>query len=209
MVGDDHAFITRVAPSTSGPCSIERRPAPAQTEGILMIDIRPLADSDSIPELTSLLHRAYAELARMGLNYTAVDQTPETTAKRIRGGTCFVAHDAAELIGTVLVHPTYTTNHCEYFTRPGVACAHQFAVDPGRRSQGIGRLLLHRAEQWAAERGFSELAMDTAEPATHLVALYNRLGYHHVGQVQWPGKVYRSVVLSKRLAGEAAAHDRA
>jgi hypothetical protein len=42
-----------------------------------------------------------------------------------------------------------------------------------------------------------ELAMDTAEQATHLVELYTRLGYRHVGWVQWPGKVYRSVVLSK------------
>ena len=55
-----------------------------------MPHIRPFEESDSIAELTALLHRAYAHLRNMGLNYTAVDQTPEVTARRIRGGNCFV-----------------------------------------------------------------------------------------------------------------------
>lgn len=165
-----------------------------------MVDIRLLQDHDSIATLTSLLHRAYARLGRMGLNYTAVDQTPDTTARRIRGGTCFVATQGGELVGTILVQPTYASNDCEYFTRAGVACAHQFAVDPGRQGAGIGRMLLQRAEDWARDHGFAELAMDTAEPATHLVDFYGRLGYVPVGWVQWTGKVYRSVVLSKPLA---------
>lgn len=64
-----------------------------------MIRIRPLAESDSIADLTALLHRAYARLASMGLNYTAADQTAEITAKRIQGGSCFVAEVGAELVG--------------------------------------------------------------------------------------------------------------
>lgn len=47
-------------------------------------------------------------------------------------------------------------------------------------------MLLERAEQWAKESGYKELAMDTAEQATHLIELYTRLGYRHVGWVQWP-----------------------
>jgi len=31
------------------------------------------------------------------------------------------------------------------------------------------------------------------------VSLYTRLGFRPVGHVQWTGKVYRSVVLSKAL----------
>lgn len=41
--------------------------------------------------------------------------------------------------------------------------------------------------------------MDTAEQAQHLTKLYTGLGYERVGYVQWTGKVYRSVVLSKPL----------
>lgn len=165
-----------------------------------MLKVRPLLPSDSMVELTDLLHRAYSRLAAMGLNYTAVDQTPEVTAKRISGGQCYVAEWLGNMAGTIVVQPTYQKNECEYFTRAGVAAAHQFGVEPELQSRGIGRALLATAEGWATERGYRELAMDTAEPAEHLIKLYGRLGYKPVGSVQWSGKVYRSVVLSKVLA---------
>lgn len=165
--------------------------------------VRPLEPTDSIVALTSLLHRAYAVLGNMGLNYTAVDQSAEVTAQRIRGGTCYVATLGRELVGTIVVRPTCAKNECAYFTRPGVASAHQFAVDPLHQGKGLGRLLLQQAEHWALQAGFRELAMDTAEPAAHLVDFYGRLGYRPVSTVQWPGKVYRSVVLGKVLVGHA------
>ncbi len=162
--------------------------------------IRPLTDADSLGELTQLLHRAYARLGAMGLNYTAVDQTVDVTARRLAGGHALVAESSdGHLVGTVVVQPTYATNDCAYFTRPGVAAVHQFAVDPAWQGQGLGQRLLAACEAWASEQGFGELAMDTAEQATHLIRLYQGLGYQPVGHVQWPGKVYRSVVLSKPL----------
>jgi GNAT superfamily N-acetyltransferase len=164
-----------------------------------MLKVRPLSSSDSIATLTQLLHRAYASLGAMGLNYTAVDQSPEVTAKRIDGGQCYVAEWSGSLAGTIVVKPTYEQNECDYFTKPGVAAVHQFGVEPALQGKGIGRALLATSEQWAVARGFRELAMDTAEQAKHLINLYSRLGYEHVAFVQWPGKVYRSVVLSKVL----------
>jgi hypothetical protein len=59
--------------------------------------------------------------------------------------------------------------------------------------------LLEEAETWAREQGFAELAVDTAEQATHLIDYYKRRGYCFIETVQWPGKTYRSVVLSKEL----------
>jgi GNAT superfamily N-acetyltransferase len=162
-----------------------------------MLNIRHLAPTDSITELTEILHRAYAKLGAIGLNYTAVDQPSEVTARRIAGGQCFVAEWSGTLAGTIVVKPTYETNECAYFTKPAVAAVHQFAVEPILQGKGIGRALLDACEHWAAQRGFRELALDTAEQAQHLISLYARLGYAHVGFVQWPGKVYRSVVLSK------------
>jgi GNAT superfamily N-acetyltransferase len=164
-----------------------------------MLEIRPLRATDSIAELTKLLHRAYARLGAMGLNYTAVDQSEAITAKRIEGGQCFVATLATKLVGTVVVKPTYAENDSAYFTRAGVAAVHQFAVEPSAQGLGVGKALLLACENWARERGFTELALDTAAPATHLVALYEKWGYPRVDSVQWPGKVYRSVVMSKRL----------
>jgi hypothetical protein len=73
------------------------------------IAIRPLDPHDSIEGLTALLHRAYAPLGAMGLNYTAVDQTPSDTRSRIGKGICFVAVDGGgRLVGTVLFQPSLT-----------------------------------------------------------------------------------------------------
>lgn len=163
------------------------------------IRIRELQAGDSIEALTALLHRAYARLQAMGLNYTAATQSTDVTRRRIAGGTCFVAVRGEDIVGTVLAHPTYERSDCAYFTRPGVGCIHQFAIEPHLQGGGLGRALLERAERWLTESGFAEVAMDTAEPATHLIDFYRRLGYQAVDFVQWPGKCYRSVVLSKRL----------
>ncbi len=88
---------------------------------------------------------------------------------------------------------------CPYFAQAHVASAHQFAVAPSQQRNGIGSRLLSHAESWAAANGYAELALDTAQPAHHLVALYRRRGYEHVGFVQWKGKRYRSVLLAKKL----------
>lgn len=53
-------------------------------------------------------------------------------------------------------------------------------VDPAYRSQGIGRALNAAAEQWARERGCTEMASDTNEsypisPSAHLGIGYTRV----------------------------------
>ncbi len=76
--------------------------------------VRELSPNDSIEQLTELLHRAYAQLATMGLNFTATDQSAEVTAKRIAGGQCFVAEVDQKVVGTIVVQPTYEKSDCEY-----------------------------------------------------------------------------------------------
>jgi len=165
-----------------------------------MVEIRQIGPSDSIEELTELLHRAYAPLGSVGLNYTAVDQTPSTTRERVNAGCCYVAIEGGRLIGTIVVEPTSRNDaECPYFAKPGVASAHQMAVAPQCQRRGIGSRLLEAAEMWARNNGFSELALDTAEPAHHLVEMYSRRGYRHVDTTQGEGKSYRSVFMSKKL----------
>lgn len=161
--------------------------------------IRPIAPDDSLEELTALLHRAYAVLGKMGLNYTAVDQSPATTAERIAGGQCFVAVASSGLVGTIVVKPSHPQSTCEHFRRPDVASAHQFAVAPEHQSRGLGTRLLEHAESWVRNHLYTEIAIDTAEPAKHLVSFYERRGYRHIGWAQWEGKRYRSVIMSKDL----------
>jgi GNAT superfamily N-acetyltransferase len=165
-------------------------------EGVV---IREWGPDDSIEDLTELLHRAYRPLGEAGLNFTAVDQSVEVTRSRIAHGTCFVAINDGRIVGTVTVEPPYADSPCEYYRTPAVAAAHQLAVEPEIQGSGLGALLLKRAEDWARDKGYRELAIDTAAPAAHLIDYYKRRGFQPVGRVQWRGKTYESVVLSKAL----------
>ena len=161
--------------------------------------IRPLTAADSLQELTTLLHDAYRQLADLGLNYMAVDQSVAVTAERVAQGLCLVASEDARLRGTILFRNAQQTHGCGWYDRPEVASIAQFAVDPTLQAQGLGRQLLQAAEAQARLSGAEELALDTAEPATHLVNWYTRLGYRFTEHVQWSHTNYRSVILSKAL----------
>jgi len=170
-----------------------------------LVEIRLLAARDSVAGLTALLHRAYAPLASQGLNFAAATQSVEVTQQRAAEGQCFVAERRGRLVGTVTVCGPYDLAAAPWvagvaaFRDRDTAHFHQFAVDPGHQRQGIGRRLVAACERWARERGYKRMALDTAEPATELRALYERLGYVPVAQVQWEGRSYRSVVMEKAL----------
>lgn len=163
------------------------------------MQIRTLQPTDPLDQLTALLHRAYARLAAMGLNFVATDQTVETTRRRIAGGTCFVAEEGRAIVGTITWYAPERTDGSPWLDRPDVSSLVQFGVEPGMQGRGIGGALFRHAEQHARARGVKHLALDTAEQATHLVTLYERWGYRFVEHVRFGGANYRSVILSKPL----------
>lgn len=162
--------------------------------------IRQLLPSDSITDLTALLHKAYGRLARMGLRYMATHQSEAVTRERVSQGTCLVALIDGGIAGTILSRNREQTRGCPWYDRPEVASLAQFAVDPALQARGIGLHLLEAVEALAMANGALEIALDTAEPATHLVDWYGRLGYRFVDHAQWSHTNYRSVILSKALA---------
>jgi GNAT superfamily N-acetyltransferase len=164
--------------------------------------IRPWQATDSIDELTDLLHRSYASLAAMGLRYWATHQSADVTRKRIEQGTCLLAVVDGVMQGTVVFRDAAGTSGCPWYGRADVASFAQFAVSPQLQKNGLGLQLLRGVEALAASSGAAELALDTAEPATHLVDWYTRLGYRFVEHTQWAHTNYRSVVLSKSLSGD-------
>jgi GNAT superfamily N-acetyltransferase len=165
----------------------------------VVTSIRLLLPSDSVAALTALLHRAYASLGAAGLNYTAVDQSVEVTTNRIGRGSCVVALVDDRIVGTLVTVGAKPNGSCPWYRLPTVASAHQFGVEPEFQRNGVGSTLMQWAETWAQRRGFAELAIDTAEPAEHLVHYYSRRGYRFIEFAQWPGKRYRSVIMSKAL----------
>lgn len=165
--------------------------------------VRPFEPADVGP-LTELLHRAYAELADQGLNFTAVDQDEATTLRRATAGASWVVVDDGRLIATSTVSwPAEAALRAlsTAAAAEGRAWLNQLAVDPARRGEGLASELRDLGDAWAVRQGATSIGLDTAEPAAHLVALYRRWGFTAVDRVQWPGKRYRSVVMVRALTG--------
>jgi RimJ/RimL family protein N-acetyltransferase/GNAT superfamily N-acetyltransferase len=162
--------------------------------------IRGLQPSDSIPELTALLHRAYKRLLDMGLHYTATRQSEELTRRRIGAGTCLVAVLDGSLVGTVTYHRHAEWDGWPWMLREEVATASQFAVEPVLQRQGIGSALMRAVERLAVADGAAELALGTAAPAVHLIDYYTDRGYRFIEHTDATLKHgYRSVIMSKTL----------
>jgi GNAT superfamily N-acetyltransferase len=162
-------------------------------------EIRPLEATDSFDDMTELLHRAYGELARMGFRFMATHQGPDITRERCLSGDCFVATADGSLIGTVTFYPVERTMGCSWYDRPEVSSFGQFAVEPSLQRAGIGSQLMDAVESRAVESGAGEIALDTAEGATHLIELYKRRGYREVGIADWDETNYQSMILSKAI----------
>ena len=166
-----------------------------------MIDfsIRRLQPGDSIDDLTSLLHRAFAPMGLRGLNCQSIDQTPATTRQRIRRGDCLVAVADRRIVGTITLQAPDPSAAIRFYRAPDVASIHQFAVDPDYQGDGIGHALLQVASTWGRTRRYAELALDTPAPIGPLRDYYVRQGFQLVGLVQLAGRTYESAVMAKPL----------
>ncbi|WP_245746800.1 GNAT family N-acetyltransferase [Paraburkholderia lycopersici] len=160
---------------------------------------------DSWEALTRLLHRAFARLASLGLHCSSADQAASITRERALAGDCFVAICNGRIVGTLTVEGRDSHSPCEYYRQRSVASVHQFGIEPKWQSRGIGRALLAFAAQWAAARGYTQIALDTPFPAAHLIAFYRTQGFSLVDVVRFAGRGYDSAVLSKAAAARAEA----
>jgi GNAT superfamily N-acetyltransferase len=165
--------------------------------------IRLIKPDDSIEELTHLLHRSYAALAERGMRFVASHQNEAKTRHRISRGECYLAIHEGKIIGTIIWRAATQTNGTPWYDRPTVSSFGQFAVEPAWQQRGIGSRLLTIAEQRAATTGATELALDTAESADDLIRYYNKRGYRFIAYAKWDVVNYRSVILSKRIGGQA------
>lgn len=177
-----------------------------------MIAIRPLRADDCLQRLTELLHAAYATLMAQGWNFTAADQSVQTTRERLAEGQAFIALQDECLVGTISVRGPKQADQCyiadappPLYLRADTAILSQLAVHPEARGLGLAERLMDSAEDWARAQGFAQIALDTAVPAEALRRRYLRRGYAEVGAVQWSGKTYASVLMSKPLNQSEAA----
>ena len=82
-----------------------------------------------------------------------------------------LADDGGELVGFCT---GYQDMHSVRFGYR--AWVEDLAIDPGRRSEGIGKRLLDAAKDWARERGATHLELDSSETRADAHRFYEREG---------------------------------
>jgi GNAT superfamily N-acetyltransferase len=163
------------------------------------VTIRPITPQDDIVALTGLLHRAYAPLAARGLYFTATHQPPAETAQRLFKGHPLAAEVDGLIVGTITVYRPNISSKVATYRDPHTYMFGQFGVEPAHGGHGIGRALHQAGLDHALRHGARFMSLDTAEPATDLIATYTRWGYSIVERTQWKDVNYPSVIMRRPL----------
>ncbi|MFC5448892.1 GNAT family N-acetyltransferase [Paenibacillus aestuarii] len=66
------------------------------------------------------------------------------------------------------------------------AIIHRLAVHPSAQGKGIGKQLLEFAESHARNKGYTSVRLDVYSANPSAVSMYERYGYTHKGEIQFP-----------------------
>jgi GNAT superfamily N-acetyltransferase len=166
--------------------------------------IRYLSPDDDLTAITELIHAAYAHRATANLRYWATHQSVEDTAKRYAQGQGLIAELDGKIVGTLTVKPHNPNSAVPLFRQATTWTLGQFGVLPELQGKGIGRRLHDAAHAHVRKHGGQTIALDTAAPATELIAMYERWGYAVVGECDWrPHTNYLSVVMARSVIQDA------
>ena len=163
------------------------------------IRFSPDTHAEYIEPLTKLLHESYAPLAAQGMRYLATHQPSEKTLERLLEGESYLGFYNQELVGTVTLYREKTLSTCAYYRTPKVFSFGQFAIKTAMQGKGFGSRMMDMVESRATALGAIELALDTSEHATQLIAMYAKRGYKLVSTTKWEVTNYTSVIMSKTL----------
>ncbi|MGB4107472.1 MAG: N-acetyltransferase [Alphaproteobacteria bacterium] len=76
-------------------------------------------------------------------------------------------------------------------------------IAPWARGHGLSKMLMAKAEQTAAEEGFSVINLDVRETMEHAIGLYEGLGYERIGTHPYyalvDGKLLKGFYYTKKL----------
>lgn len=140
------------------------------------------ATVDDLPAIRAVIDAAYARYL------TRMDKPP---APMLRD------YGPSVEAGTTWVTGSPITAVLTLYPRDDHLYVENIAVDPSAQGRGLGRALMEFAEQEAARRGLSRMALVTHEVMTENQAIYARLGYIETGRRSEDG--YRRIYMEKPL----------
>ncbi len=142
------------------------------------------ATAADLPAIKAIIDAAYAKYL------TRMDKRPAPMFRdygpSVEDGTTWVA--GSPVMAVLTLYP-----------REDHLLVENIAIHPDGQGRGLGRALMGFAEQEAARRGFTRMALVTHEAMTENQAIYGRLGYTEVDRRAEDG--YRRIYMEKPLPG--------
>jgi aminoglycoside 6'-N-acetyltransferase I len=92
----------------------------------------------------------------------------------------FVAETQEEIVGFIELN---LRNFAEGSTARFVPYIEGWLIEKRYQNQGIGNSLIQKAEQWATESGFNELASDTELENKKSITIHGKLGFKEVERI--------------------------
>jgi ribosomal protein S18 acetylase RimI-like enzyme len=142
------------------------------------------ATAADLPAIKAIIDAAYAKYL------TRMDKRPAPMFRdygpSVEDGTTWVAGSPVTAVLTL-------------YPREDHLLVENIAIHPDAQGRGLGRALMGFAEQEAARRGFTRMALVTHEAMTENQAIYGRLGYTEVDRRAEDG--YRRIYMEKPLRG--------
>lgn len=142
------------------------------------------AVAEDLPAIRAVIEAAYARYL------TRMDKPPAPL---------FRDYGPSVEAGTTWVTGSPITAVLTLYPRDDHLYVENIAVAPSAQGRGLGRALMEFAEQEAARRGLSRMALVTHEAMTENQAIYARLGYVEIERRSEDG--YRRIYLEKPLTG--------
>ena len=142
------------------------------------------ATAADLPAIRALIKAAYSRYL------TRMDKPPAPMLRdygpSVEAGTTWVT--GSPIVAVLTLYPREDHLYVE-----------NVAVHPDAQGRGLGRVLMGFAEQEAARRGLSRMALVTHEVMTENQAIYSHLGYTEVERRSEDG--YRRIYMEKDLPG--------
>lgn len=157
-----------------------RRRKSTDLNDVALIEVRR-AESADVSSITSVLREASQWLLSKGIDmWDRRDFSDERTSSQVLLGEYWIGEQFEEVVG---VFRLLWDDPRVWRESPGEAgYVHNLAVAPGFHGQGMGRILLDRAEALIEGEGRSRARLDCVLGNERLRSYYSEAGYRLVGE---------------------------
>ena len=151
------------------------------------IEPATLEHASDVMQLISICIR---QMREQGIfQWDEVYPNPQVVESDAASGALFLARRNGLILGTVCLNDAQPPEYRALPWRCGNGRAlviHRLCVHPDWQRCGVGRRLMDFTERFAAEHSFACIRLDAYTGNPRALALYERRGFHCVGQVLFP-----------------------